>query len=46
MSISVSFSDPMETSFYIADGMLDNDPNPNERDGRMFEAVITRYETP
>lgn len=29
-------------SFYIADGGVDNDQDANERDGRIYEAVITR----
>jgi hypothetical protein len=29
-------------SFYIIDGGVDNDQNANERDGRVYEAVITR----
>lgn len=29
-------------SFYIADGGIDNDQDANERDGRVYEAVITR----
>lgn len=29
-------------SFYISDAMVDNDYDPNERDGRIFEAEIQR----
>ncbi|MFC2168338.1 PKD domain-containing protein [Acidobacteriota bacterium] len=33
--------DPNDLSIYIADGMIDNDINPDERDGRIFEAVFS-----
>jgi DNA-binding beta-propeller fold protein YncE len=42
LSIGPSSANPQQTSFYIADGMVDNDVDPNERDGRIFEAIITR----
>jgi hypothetical protein len=29
-----------DTAIYIADGMVDNDANPAERDGRIYEVVI------
>ncbi|MCP3914993.1 MAG: hypothetical protein GY711_05520 [bacterium] len=29
-------------SFYIVDGGIDNDANPNERDGAVYEMLITR----
>jgi hypothetical protein len=29
-------------SFYLADGMIDNDSDPNERDGRIYELEIQR----
>jgi len=34
------FDDPGNLALYIADPMADNDLNPDERDGRIFEAVI------
>jgi uncharacterized protein YjiK len=42
LSIGVASDDPGATSFYIADGMIDNNSDPNERDGRIFEARIYR----
>ena len=32
--------DPNNLVLYIVDGMLDNDSHPDERDGRIYEAVI------
>jgi hypothetical protein len=32
--------DPSDLSLYIADGGIDNDPDPNERDGAVYEARI------
>jgi hypothetical protein len=32
--------DPGDLAMYIADGGLDNDPNPEERDGAVYEAVV------
>ncbi|UCH85067.1 MAG: putative Ig domain-containing protein [Candidatus Latescibacterota bacterium] len=31
---------PSDLAMYIADGMIDNDQDPNERDGAIYEAVI------
>jgi DNA-binding beta-propeller fold protein YncE len=42
ITVAPSSDDPQTTSFYIADGMVDNDSDPNERDGRIFEARINR----
>ena len=42
LTIGPSSLDPQQTSFYISDAMWDNDSDPNERDGRIYEAVITR----
>jgi hypothetical protein len=42
LTIGPSSSDPQQTSFYISDAMWDNDSDPNERDGRIYEAIITR----
>jgi PKD repeat protein len=32
--------DPNNLALYIADGILDNNPHPEERDGRIYETVI------
>lgn len=42
LSIGPSSVNSGKQSFYIADGMVDNNYDPNERDGRIFEAEITR----
>jgi hypothetical protein len=42
LSVGPSSDDPQKTSFYISDGMVDNDSNANERDGRIYEARINR----
>jgi hypothetical protein len=42
LTIGPSSANPQQTSFYISDAMWDNDSDPNERDGRIYEAVITR----
>jgi len=42
IAIGPSSNNPQTTSFYIADGLIDNDPDPNERDGRIYEARINR----
>jgi hypothetical protein len=42
LTIGPSSQDPQQTSFYISDAMWDNDSDPNERDGRIYEAIITR----
>jgi hypothetical protein len=44
LSVGQSSSDANSTSFYIADGMVDNDSNSNERDGRIYELKINRAE--
>jgi uncharacterized protein YjiK len=33
--------DPNNLALYIADGLLDNDRYPSERDGRIYEAILT-----
>jgi hypothetical protein len=42
LSIGRSSSNPQQTSFYIVDGGVDNGDDPNERDGHVYEAIITR----
>ena len=42
LAIGPSSNNESGTSFYIADAMDDNDYDPNERDGRIFEARINR----
>ena len=38
--VSPAGGDLADTALYIADGMVDNDQNPAERDGRIYETVI------
>lgn len=33
--------DPGDLALYIADAMVDNDIDPNERDGRIYEAIVS-----
>ncbi len=42
LAIGPSSGDPGKQSFYISDAMTDNNYDPNERDGRIFEAEIQR----
>jgi hypothetical protein len=42
ISIGTSSVNPQNMSFYLADGMVDNDSDPNERDGRIYELEIQR----
>ena len=42
ISIGRSSSNPQQTSFYIVDAGVDNGDDPNERDGHVYEAIITR----
>ncbi len=42
LSIGPSSVTPGQDSFYISDAMNDNDYDPDERDGRIFEAEIQR----
>ena len=42
ISVGRSSSNPEQTSFYIVDGGVDNNDNSNERDGHVYEAIITR----
>jgi hypothetical protein len=44
ISIGASSVNPGRMSFYIADGRVDNDYDPNERDGIIYEAEIQRSE--
>jgi hypothetical protein len=44
LTVGPASDDPQQTSFYISDGMVDNDSNSNERDGRIYEARIYRAE--
>jgi hypothetical protein len=44
LSIGPATSDPLKTSFYISDAGLDNDYDPNERDGMIYEVEIERAE--
>ncbi len=44
ISIGASSSNPGTMSFYIADGGVDNDHDPAERDGFIYEAEIQRAE--
>jgi hypothetical protein len=44
LSVGATSNDPNSTSFYVADGMVDNDSDPNERDGRIYELKINRAE--
>ena len=42
LSIGPSSVTPGKQSFYISDAMVDNNYDPSERDGRIFEAEINR----
>jgi len=42
LTIGPSSGDPVKQSFYISDAMVDNNYDPNERDGRIYEAEIQR----
>ncbi|MGV6816746.1 MAG: PKD domain-containing protein [Thiotrichales bacterium] len=42
LAIGPSSVTPGKESFYISDAMVDNNHDPNERDGRIFEAEIDR----
>ncbi len=42
LTIGPSSVTPGAESFYISDAMIDNNYDPNERDGRIFEAEIQR----
>ena len=42
LSIGPSSANSQAMSIYIADGGVDNDQDPNERDGRIYEAEIQR----
>ncbi len=42
LAIGPASVNPGELSFYIADAGVDNDIDPNERDGIIFEALILR----
>ncbi len=42
LSIGPSSATPGKQSFYISDAMVDNNYDPSERDGRIFEAEINR----
>jgi hypothetical protein len=44
LTVGPASDDSQQTSFYISDGMVDNDSNANERDGRIYEARILRAE--
>jgi hypothetical protein len=44
LSIGTSSANPQEMSFYIADGIIDNDSDPDERDGRIYEMEIQRFQ--
>ena len=42
LTIGPSSTDPLSESFYITDGGIDNDFDPSERDGIIYEALIHR----
>lgn len=42
LAIAPSSADPTRQSFYIADRRVDNDSDPSERDGAIYEALIER----
>ncbi len=42
LAIAPSSADPTRESFYIADRRVDNDSDPSERDGAIYEALIER----
>lgn len=42
IAIAPSSVDPNRQSFYIADRRVDNDSDPSERDGAIYEALIER----
>jgi hypothetical protein len=42
ISIGTSSANPQTMSFYIADALIDNGQDPDERDGVIFEAEIQR----
>ena len=44
LSVGPATSDPLKTSFYISDGGFDNNYDPNERDGIIYEVEIERVE--
>ena len=46
LTIGPSSDDPEATSFYIVDGLVDNDFDRDAGRGRVYEAKITRYEAP
>jgi hypothetical protein len=42
LAVGTSSVNPQKMSFYISDGGIDNDQDPNERDGRIYEMEIQR----
>lgn len=42
LTIGAASADPSKESFYIVDRRWDNDSDPNERDGALYEALIQR----
>jgi len=45
LAFAPSSVNPSESNLFVADRGVDNDANPNENDGRIFEVTIPPYDT-